>query len=124
MILFLVLTVPVRLGGIGSSETEGYVEAFDVTNGQWGGICDNSFDVIDAHVICQMLGFTTAIEALSNSAASEVFGTAPSGSNFVLDNLDCAGSESSIFHCPFTGELTDVCEASQIAGVKCSNCKI
>ena len=113
-----------RLGGHGNSEIEGYVEAFDTTNGQWGGICDNSFDVIDAHVICQMLGFTTAIEALSNSAASEVFGTAPSGSNFVLDNLDCAGTESSIFHCPFTGELTDVCEASQIAGVKCSNCKI
>ena len=114
------ISVPVRLGGNGSSPTEGYVEAFDINNGQWGGICDNSFNILDAHVICKMLGFNTSIVALTNGAADELYGTAPSGSNFVLDNLDCTGFEKSVFDCPLTGELSDVCEASHIAGVKCA----
>ena len=59
------ISVPVRLGGNGSSPTEGYVEAFDITNGQWGGICDNSFNILDAHVICKMLGFNTSIVGLT-----------------------------------------------------------
>ena len=118
------ISVPVRLGGNGSSPTEGYVEAFDITNGQWGGICENQFDLYDAHVICKMLGFPTATEALVNGTAADLYGTAPSGSNFTIDNLDCKGSESSVFHCSLTGELTDLCEASQIAGVKCATSKI
>ena len=112
------------MSGIGSSATEGYVEVFNITNGQWGGICQNSFDVLDAHVICKMLGFHTAIVPLINGAAADLYGTAPSGSNFVLDNLDCDGGESSILHCPETGEVTEICEASQIAGVKCATSKI
>ena len=79
--------MPVRLNGTGSSATEGYVEAFNVTNGQWGGICNNAFDIFDAHVVCNMLGYATAIEALSNGAAADIFGTAPSGSYFTLDNF-------------------------------------
>ena len=112
-----------RLGGIGSSATEGYVEALG-TNGQWGGVCDNSFNLFDAHVICTMLGFPTALEAIANSKASELYGPSPSGYNFVLDKLDCRGSESSIFHCPLANEITDICGPTQIAGVKCSTSKI
>ena len=100
------------------------MEAFDVINGQWGGVCDNSFDLFDAHVICSMLGFPTAMTALANSDAYELYGTAPSGSNFTLDNLACTGSELSVFHCKLTGELTDKCEAWQIAGVKCATSKM
>ena len=120
----LLLSVPVRLGGSGSSSTEGYVEAFDITNGQWGGICGNSFDILDAHVTCTMLGFPTAIEALANGAAADLYGTAPSASNFTLYNLDCSGNENTIFHCPLTGESMVDCDASQIAGVKCATSKI
>ena len=112
-----------RLGGIGSTESAGYVEALG-TDGQWAGICDNSFDIFDAHVICKMLGFSTAIEALTNSTADDLYGTAPSGSNFTLDNLDCKGHESSVFHCPPTSELAENCVASKIAGVRCSTSKI
>ena len=116
--------MPVRLGGSGSSSTEGYVEAFNVINGQWGGVCDTSFDLFDAHVVCSMLGFPTALSALANSDAAGLYGTAPSGSNFTLDNLNCNGKETSIFHCSLTGELAKPCEASQIAGVKCAKSKI
>ena len=112
------------MGGNGNSTTEGYVEAFDIYKGVWSGVCDTSFDILDAHVICKMMGFNTSIVALTNSAAHEIYGTSPSGSNFVLDNLDCSGKENSVFECRLTGELSDNCEATQIAGVKCSPSKL
>ena len=129
MILLHLLTnqfvsVPVRLGGIGSSALEGYVEAFDVSNSVWSSVCDTSFDILDAHVICKMMGFNTSIIAFANSAADDLYGIAPSGSNFVLDNLDCSGKENSVFECRLTGELSDNCEATEIAGVKCSESKL
>ena len=119
----VILSVPVRLGGTESTESEGYIEVLGI-DGQWGGVCDNGFDIHDAHVICKMLGYPTAIEALANGAADDLYGTAPSGSNFTLDNLNCNGKETSIFHCSLTGELAKTCEASQIAGVKCTKSKI
>ena len=119
----VIISVPVRLGGTESTETEGYIEVLGI-DGQWGGVCDNGFDIHDAHVICKMLGYPTAIEALANGAADDLYGTAPSGSNFALDNLDCSGSESSIFDCPLSTELAKVCDASKIAGVKCAKSKI
>ena len=67
-----------------------------------------------------MLNFTTAFEALVGSSAHDLYGIAPSGKNFTLSNLDCLGSEDTIFDCPETGEITENCEASQIAGVKCA----
>ena len=76
----LIILVPVRLGGTESTETEGYIEVLGI-DGQWGGVCDNGFDIHDAHVICKMLGYPTAIEALANGAADDLYGTAPSGSN-------------------------------------------
>ena len=107
--------------GNGTSSSEGYIEAYNSTSGIWGILCDQSFGIIDAHVVCKMLGFTTAIEALSNSAADDLYGNPPSSSNFVLDNLDCSGSEKSIFDCPKTGESTENCKAS---GVRCSTSKL
>ena len=112
-----------RLGGNGSSATEGYVQAFNVSSGLWGNVCDNSFGIIDAHVVCKMLGFPTAIAALGNSAADDLYGT-PSGSDFVLSNLDCTGSETTIFQCRLTGEEDEKCLASEIAGVKCATSKL
>ena len=43
----------------------GRVEVF--YRGQWGTVCDNLFDIYDAHVICNMLNFTRALCAVSNA---------------------------------------------------------
>ena len=110
------ISVPVRLGGKGSSGKEGYVEALGL-NGQWGGICDDEFDINDANVTCRMLGFSKATKA-SNS-----YGTAPSGSNFILDGLSCTGKENSIFDCSHNGEWNENCGATEIAGVQCATGK-
>ena len=112
-----------RLGGFGGSETKGYVEGLG-TNGQWGGICDDDFDTNDAKVICRMLGFNFTITALANSTADDLYGTAPSGNNFVLDDLGCNGKEESIFDCPHNGEWIENCQAANIAGVHCATCKL
>ena len=60
-----------RLGGFGSSDTKGYVEGLG-PNGQWGGICDDDFDINDAKVICRMLGFNFTNTALANSTADDL----------------------------------------------------
>lgn len=44
----------VRLSG-GSGPYEGTVELN--INGQWGTICDDSFDIKDGDVICKMAGY-------------------------------------------------------------------
>ena len=94
------------------------------TNGQWGGICDDFFDINDADVICRMLGFPSAISALGSSTAMKLYGTAPSGDNFVLDELDCNGNETSVFDCKHNGEWNENCEATDIAGVQCASSKL
>ena len=106
-----------RLGGVGSSAKEGYVEGLG-SNGQWGGICDDNFDINDAHVICKMLGYPLATGAFG------YYGTAPSGNNFVLDDLGCTGNEASVFDCLHNGEWNEDCGATDIAGVQCATSKL
>ena len=119
--LIRLLLVRVRLGGNGSSE--GYVEGLGF-NGQWGGLCGDAFDLNDANVICRMLGFPSAIAALGSSIADDLYGTAPSGDNFVLDDLECFGNETSVFDCLHSGEWNENCLATEIAGVKCATSKL
>ena len=107
-------SVRVRLGG-SSRANEGYVEALG-SNGVWGGICDDEWGINDANVVCHMLGYPSATAYFK---AQSAFGQGPSGSRFVLDNLHCIGTESSVFDCQGNSEWSHDCSASEIAGVKC-----
>ena len=111
------------MGGSGSSDQEGYVEGLG-TNGQWGGICGHGFDIHDADVICRMLGHPSAMVALDSKTTAFLYGTAPSGNKFVLDDLECTGEEASVFHCIHNGEWIEDCGADDIAGVQCGKGKM
>ena len=53
----------IRLAGSGdSSVTEGRVEI--CINGEWGTICDNGWDSLDAKVVCRQLNLTTDCECM------------------------------------------------------------
>ena len=78
----------------GSSYSEGYVEIYILD--QWGFICwDDTIDKTNAIVICRQLGFTDQdrIQLFDDTFENgEV--------NFVLQNVDCIGSESALIDCP------------------------
>ena len=74
--------------GNGSTEEEGYVEV--LVNGVWRSVCNDNFDTSEAQVICKMLGFPRVVEASAN-------GIVPSGNGFVLNDLECDGTEESVF---------------------------
>ncbi|XP_071839533.1 scavenger receptor cysteine-rich domain-containing protein DMBT1-like isoform X3 [Apostichopus japonicus] len=106
-----VTDLTVRLvNGVGNYE--GRVEVF--VNGQWGTVCDDLWDISDAHVVCRMLGFSAAVEARRNA----YFGT---GDDPIwLDNVECIGNETSLSECSSNNLGVHNCQHSEDAGVECS----
>ena len=97
-----------RLAG-GPNERSGRVEIY--ANGEWGTVCDDSFDLSDAEVVCRQLGFAGA-EATDFSV--------PAGSGQIwLDDLTCTGSEMSLLDCGSGGLGSHNCSHSEDAGVIC-----
>ncbi|XP_078607291.1 uncharacterized protein LOC144879573 isoform X1 [Branchiostoma floridae x Branchiostoma japonicum] len=105
-------TTAVRLVA-GSTAYEGRVEVFH--NGQWGTVCDDSFGIDDANVVCRQLGYGSATEARGSAGFGE-------GSDRIwLDDVVCGGSETNIGDCGHNGWGTHNCQHSEDAGVVCSN---
>ncbi|CAB3997370.1 deleted in malignant brain tumors 1 -like, partial [Paramuricea clavata] len=101
-------TITLRIQG---SNGIGRVEVLH--NGQWGTICDDSWDINDARVVCRQLGYTNAVKALQG-------GFVPDGTGQIwLDNVGCSGSEQSLTNCPHRGWGTHNCGHNEDAGVEC-----
>jgi hypothetical protein len=84
-------------------------------NGTWGTVCDDGWDINDAHVVCRQLGFTDAVSAPGYAEFGQ--GTGP----IFLDNVNCDGEESSLFLCGNTGWREHDCGHHEDAGVRCSS---
>ena len=100
----------VRLNGAGAPGS-GRVEVY--YKGVWGTVCDDSWDIDDAHVVCRMLGFPKALHAHSNAKYGQ-------GTGLIwLDNVQCNGNEASIAKCPRKEWGDEDCSHSEDAGVVC-----
>ena len=105
--------VTVRLRS-GTAENNGRVEVF--YNGTWGTICDNDWDIQDAHVACKMAGF----EGAWSSQCCGFYGYGW-GKEIWMDNLHCSGNETSLAECAHGGwgNHGDVCSHYNDVGVYC-----
>ena len=122
----------VRLIG-GSSQLEGRLEV--CINGEWGTVCDDSWDDNDASVVCRQLGFNNTgimllcvqsdlhIAIISSGSTAIELSAVHFGGGFVpilLDEVECVGTEAKLVNCNsnFVGEHD--CSHSEDAGVICT----
>ncbi|XP_033731920.1 scavenger receptor cysteine-rich domain-containing group B protein-like [Pecten maximus] len=94
----------------GGSAYEGRVEVFH--DGQWGTVCDDSWDNNDAEVVCRQLGYSGG-DARSNAYFGR--GSEPTW----MDDVRCDGSESRLQACRFSGWRIENCNHGEDAGVVC-----
>jgi deleted-in-malignant-brain-tumors protein 1 len=98
------------------SQYEGRVEVY--YNGRWGTICSYGFDWEDAHVVCVMAGFGTAVRPVTDG----FYGPANSNVPILLEDVGCNGTETSLVNCNVAwNRVGSECSHQNDSGVVCTD---
>ena len=91
----------------------GRVEVYH--NGRWGTVCDDGWDINNAHVVCRQLVFPSASSAPCCARYGQRSGT------IWMDEVQCSGTEASLFHYTHPGWGRDrYCKHYEDASVVCN----
>nr|XP_014353577.1 PREDICTED: deleted in malignant brain tumors 1 protein-like [Latimeria chalumnae] len=96
----------------GTHACEGRVEVFH--NGVWGTLCDDSWDMNDANVVCKQMGCGHAVQYKGNAYFGS--GAGP----ILLDDVMCYGNESNLFACSSSYWGNHDCGHYEDAGITCA----
>ncbi|XP_038188248.1 T-cell differentiation antigen CD6 isoform X4 [Arvicola amphibius] len=95
----------------GGSRCAGRVEMLE--HGEWGTVCDDTWDLKDAHVVCKQLRCGWAVQALAGLHFT------PGQGPIHRDQVNCSGTENYLWDCPgLPGD--QYCGHKEDAGVVCS----
>ena len=95
----------------GPTAREGRVEVYN--SEAWGVVCGELWDILDASVVCRMLGYDSPLAYRQNITFEKKNDT------LWLSHVQCTGNESSLSQCAHGGWGKHTCNASQAAGVTC-----
>uniref|UniRef100_A0A6Q2YHM9 SRCR domain-containing protein n=1 Tax=Esox lucius TaxID=8010 RepID=A0A6Q2YHM9_ESOLU len=93
----------------GTGLCSGRVEVY--YSGQWGTVCDDDWDMMDAEVVCRQLNCGSAVSAPGNDHFGQ--GSGPTW----MDDVVCSGKESTLTQCPHN--TTHNCKHGGDSGVFC-----
>ncbi|XP_028689211.1 T-cell differentiation antigen CD6 isoform X17 [Macaca mulatta] len=95
----------------GGGACAGRVEMLE--HGEWGSVCDDTWDLEDAHVVCRQLGCGWAVQAVPGLHFT------PGRGPIHRDQVNCSGAEAYLWDCPgLPGQ--HYCGHKEDAGVVCS----
>ncbi|XP_025113549.1 deleted in malignant brain tumors 1 protein-like [Pomacea canaliculata] len=100
---------------VGPSPNEGRLEV-SYNMQPWGTVCDDSFNNVEAAVVCRMLGFSTQFAV---ARPTSIYGSGSSNMSILLDDVHCTGNETNIFFCAHRALGDSDCQHREDVGVMC-----
>ncbi|CAC5380041.1 PRSS12 [Mytilus coruscus] len=92
-----------------SQTNKGRLEIYH--EGEWGTVCDNQFENVDAEVACRQLGYCSGM-MIPSDHVDDGQGT------IWLNDIDCSGSETKLLNCSHSIE-TSHCHHYEDVGIHC-----